>query len=1191
MNGLRPRSSLITIALLFLFTLETRGQPPCFFQLTMANGLSDNYVSSLAIDKKGYLWIGTLEGLNVFDGYGITSYLKKNEPELPGNHIWHLTCDSRNRIWMATPDDGISWMDEQRKVHSVVLQDTVKRFAARTILDTKKYGPVLFTSLGQFFFNESKQKWEKLNAIPGQLQFQFFSDAEPFSDDKFIYGTRHGAVIYDYASGKIIFEMPMKEIASLCRYSDHEIAIAFRTEGVKIIDINTKKIVKEFPLTRKLNLKTENTILEEIRLAINGSLMIATDHAGFIIIDTSDKISWLTHDPINVNSIGSNHIRRVLCSDEGDVIVGSSIAGVSSFDLFSRMAGYKSMFHDGQGNFYDSFTSDIVEDKNGVIWMGGFERLIRWDKQKDKVKFYNYYSTVEGYGYEIRSICIDSLGRKWAGSLYNGLLLFDEQSGEFTSIALDTTKGEALKDKNILDLYTASDGLIWVSTVKGIFTIDPRTFKVNAFSDHPHLKQFAGKRIDYFYEDRDKRMWLATHAQGLYCYDKSTGKLTHYSKENGLPAARVFAVYQDNNGNTYATTNAGFSIISPNRSMTSYGQKDGLRYDPCYGIIEDAKGGIWMSNVKCLVRFDPVSKKIEIFDQNEGLTPEQFRPGSFLRSRTGELFWGSRKGVNHFFPEQLSNKPRELKVNVTQADLNDSIFYLTSNDRFRLRHAKNNVLFRFTAINLQGSVNIHYRYKLEGYDDDWQNGIDVRMARYSLLPAGNYTFKVQASEDGVRWTEASNNVAIKVIPPLYKQWWFVALCCVFIVSAFIAFLRSRNQKLKRKQEELETEQAIRYFTSSMAEQQTEEEILWDVAKNCIGRLHFEDCIIYMLDEKRNVLVQKAADGPMRPKELGTGQAYEIKMGEGVIGAAAKNGQPELVNDTTKDARYIIDIERKHSEISVPIIYNDKVLGVIDCEHSKKWFFTQKHLSILTTIASLCANRIVRARAEKEKREAKSILMDTQRKMTEVEMQALRAQMNPHFIFNCLNSINRYIVKSDQTTASLYLTKFAKLIRLILDNSNSKNVILTNELEALKLYIEMEALRFDKKFTYEVKVENGLSTDSIEVPPLIIQPYVENAIWHGLLHKETGGHLSVRLSMIGDSLLNCVIEDNGVGREKAKELRSKTATSRKSLGMQLTEHRLGLLNKHAELNASIEIIDMSNGHGEASGTKVILKIPV
>src|SRR6185503_2433203 len=209
--------------------------------------------------------------------------------------------------------------------------------------------------------------------------------------------------------------------------------------------------------------------------------------------------------------------------------------------------------------------------------------------------------------------------------------------------------------------------------------------------------------------------------------------------------------------------------------------------------------------------------------------------------------------------------------------------------------------------------------------------------------------------------------------------------------------------------------------------------------------------------------------------------------------------------------------------------NDTVLGVIDCEHSKKGFFTQKHLSILTTIASLCANRIVRARAEEEKKEAKSILMDTQRKMTEIEMQALRAQMNPHFIFNCLNSINRYIVKSDQVTASLYLTRFAKLIRLILDNSNSRTVILTNELEALKLYIEMEALRFDKKFSYNITIEKNLSTDNIDVPPLIIQPYVENAIWHGLLHKESDGRLDIYVNMIDENMLQCIIEDNGVGR--------------------------------------------------------------
>lgn len=200
-------------------------------------------------------------------------------------------------------------------------------------------------------------------------------------------------------------------------------------------------------------------------------------------------------------------------------------------------------------------------------------------------------------------------------------------------------------------------------------------------------------------------------------------------------------------------------------------------------------------------------------------------------------------------------------------------------------------------------------------------------------------------------------------------------------------------------------------------------------------------------------------------------------------------------------------------------------------------------------------------------------------------------MNPHFIFNCLNSINRYIVKSDQATASLYLTRFAKLIRLILDNSNSKTVTLTNELEALRLYIEMESIRFEKQFAYSITIDDEVHPDHVYVPPLIIQPYVENAIWHGLLHKASAGQLKVHIKRENSALLECIIEDNGVGREKARELKSKSASTSKSLGMKLTESRLALLNKHSNWDASVEINDLKTPSGEAAGTSVILRIPV
>ena len=398
-------------------------------------------------------------------------------------------------------------------------------------------------------------------------------------------------------------------------------------------------------------------------------------------------------------------------------------------------------------------------------------------------------------------------------------------------------------------------------------------------------------------------------------------------------------------------------------------------------------------------------------------------------------------------------------------------------------------------------------------------------------------------------------------------------------------------QIEEQQEEIEAEQAINYFSTRMVENQSVEDLLWDVAKNCIGRLHFEDCVIYQVNETEDILVQKAAYGPKSPVRAEIINPIQIKIGDGITGTVAKTGKPELIHDTSKDPRYIVDDVRRYSEITVPIISNGKVLGVIDCEHSRKRFFTQRHLSILTTIASLCAVRIMKAKAEAEKSDTERILMETKQQMADIEMQALRAQMNPHFIFNCLNSINRYIVKSDQATASLYLTRFAKLIRLILDNSNNKTVTLTNELEALQLYIEMESIRFEKQFTYTITVDGDVHPDHVYVPPLIIQPYVENAIWHGLLHKDQSGQLTIHISRKEQGLLECMVEDNGVGREKAKELKSKSASTSKSLGMKLTESRLAILNKQSNWGASVEVIDLIAEDGEAAGTKVILRMAI
>jgi len=212
----------------------------------------------------------------------------------------------------------------------------------------------------------------------------------------------------------------------------------------------------------------------------------------------------------------------------------------------------------------------------------------------------------------------------------------------------------------------------------------------------------------------------------------------------------------------------------------------------------------------------------------------------------------------------------------------------------------------------------------------------------------------------------------------------------------------------------------------------------------------------------------------------------------------------------------------------------------------------------------------------------------QRQSTELEMQALRSQMNPHFIFNSLSSINHFILRNESKTASNYLTRFSRLIRMVLINSQKSLITLNDELEMLRIYLDMERLRFKNSFDYFIMFKNEIDIETVFVPPLMLQPFCENALWHGLMHKEGHGNLTIDLSM-SNNVLECVISDDGIGREKAAELKSTSTAKEKSLGLQITTQRLHLLNQTANMQTIFSIEDVLDEHKNICGTKVILQI--
>jgi tetratricopeptide (TPR) repeat protein len=213
-----------------------------------------------------------------------------------------------------------------------------------------------------------------------------------------------------------------------------------------------------------------------------------------------------------------------------------------------------------------------------------------------------------------------------------------------------------------------------------------------------------------------------------------------------------------------------------------------------------------------------------------------------------------------------------------------------------------------------------------------------------------------------------------------------------------------------------------------------------------------------------------------------------------------------------------------------------------------------------------------------------------RRALELELRSLRSQMNPHFIFNSLNSIHKYIWSNQTEEASEYLTKFSRLMRIILENTQHAQVLLSKELQSLFLYLELECLRCSNKFSYQIQVDPSINQDDVMIPPLIIQPFVENAIWHGLVHRDGTGKLLIDISL-RDKMFICTVSDNGIGRRKAMEIRQRKGPVHQSMGMKVTQERIKLtseLNRNKETN--IEITDMQDETGNAMGTRVTVRLP-
>ena len=1174
-------------------SLILSAQSPSFYHLSTAEGLSDNNVTYAQRDRNGILWIATSEGLNSFDGNRITVYHPSEYPVMASNNILKVLIDDENRVWLRTNTHFLTLLDEKRNFHRILVGDSTEDRTISTMFNTTR-GVVVVKGTQHYFQRKDNPRVFEKTAVPfenllaGGGGFVYYP-----GNDRVIYYRNNNLLLVDYKSMNVLLQMPFPGISGAHVINDSEL-IAFTTKGDVFyrISISQKKVIKEYRNIRdQYDLPISGNLRAINRIGEN-RFALSTFFSGLYILDLSKETAhhWV-HDPIDPRSIGGNNTSNVLYDSSGYLLVTTQSSGLHFYNLNQQQAGIKPYFIDADKQIFDGYILSVVTDNVSNVWMGAQDRLIKWNRKTDETAYIpvrlpdgTNISGVEN----IRVVNLDKNGNLWAGTSIYGVLVLDKNHRTIAHL-YDSAHGKlrALPSLWINALCAGKQGTMWVGTHRGLCIVNTKTFEVTRLAGHPLLDELSRVTCMSLWKDPAGKLWIGTTA-GAWCYDEEKKTVEKYSVTDGLAHNTVHAVNYDQYGNTYFATAGGLSILTKDKKFTNYNRANGLRNDRCEGILADDKGFMWIGNLNCILRYDPVNRIFAVYEEGPGFNHSGFRMRTSHKSAAGEMFWGTDKGLTYFFPAQMGRTGIPLRPSVNSLEAGNTSFHFTGKDELRFPFNTSSFVFTFSSGELTGDKKNQLLYRLSGFEEEWKTPAATGQAVYSKLPAGSYEFELKASRDGINWYEAPYPVVMIIARPWWQQTWFRLACIALaLLLAFAAY-----NYFQRRKKTKEISQTIEYFANSPHEHSSVEDILWDITRNCTSRLGFEDCVIYMPDPERKLLLQKAAFGAKNPEQDTIANPIEIPFGKGIVGDVAVTGKPSLVHDTSRDPRYIVDDETRYSELTVPIIHEGNVIAVIDSENRRKNFFTREHLAALQTIASLCAAKIARSTAMDAMKKSREELMLLNVKLAETKFLNLRLQMNPHFLFNSLSSIQHLIVSQQTTKAYRYLTVFSNFLRSLLNFAERNFIPLDEELKILKMYVELESLRFDDSFSWEISADESLSQDEVLVPSLMVQPFAENAIWHGLLHKDGEKKLKIRFTNNSEEYLECIVEDNGVGREKATEIRENKISSmiHESKGIGIIRERLALLQQKTGKPAKVEMEDLYDQQGNPAGTKVHIIIP-
>jgi ligand-binding sensor domain-containing protein/signal transduction histidine kinase/DNA-binding response OmpR family regulator len=836
---------------------ELRAQAPKlrFTHLSNEQGLSNSTIESIFQDSRGFIWFGTRDGLNRYDGNEITVY--RNDPadttSLSDNYIRCIYEDRDHRLWVGTIN-GLNRLNQRK--------NSFTRFKHKDDDSPNSLSHNLITSLA-----EDKEGHLWVGTFGGGINL-FDKRKETFRH--FDAGLLHSAGI----NSKYLSDNRVNAL-----FSDRAANLWIATSACLDLFNPSDSSFTHYRNDSSTTNPSGNTIMAMAEDR-QGNLWLGSEDDGVFLFDPlQNTFSRFAHSDRNSASLGNNMIKSLLVDRKGRLWVGSINGGLNLFDPSGNQ-----FFHyqnePGNGSSLSQRTiSALWEDHQGNLWIGTHRGGVNvYSPGTEKFNLYRQESSPASLSYnDVRAFCEDNGGNIWVGTDGGGLDLFLRDKHIFQHYRYDPFRASSLGSDAVLDVMQDREGRIWVSTwggglnllnkSTGSFTrfqndprdsnsissnfvqktfegyegrlwvatyygglnlLDPKSGQFTRFIKDPSGKtSLTGKNIVSIHEDKEGHIWIGTDDGGLNCYHEATRHFTHYFN-NGEKMPDLRVLFSDSKGRLWVGQKGLYLFDTARNNFRLYTVKAGLSNEFIKGIAEDGPGNLWISTSNGLTQFNPETEAFKKFNTGDGLQGLEFEANACMKSKDGEIFFGGINGFNSFYPGNIKANPFVPPVYITGFQLFNQkvnpgeegsplVDDISLTKEIRLSYKQSTISFNFAALNYTTPENNEYAYKLEKLDKDWNFVGKERKSSYNNLAPGEYTFRVKASNNDGVWNEEGASVKVIITPPFWKTSWFDLLLLAVAVAGLYALYKFKTRlKLKeleeRKREEIHQVQ-LQFFTN------------------------------------------------------------------------------------------------------------------------------------------------------------------------------------------------------------------------------------------------------------------------------------------------------------------------------------------------------------------------------------------